>query len=394
MALEKTWRWFGPSDPISLKEVKQTGATGIVSALHQVPVGEIWTVEAITERKQMIEAEGLTWSVVESLPVHENIKKRAANYNELIENYKVSIRNLAECGIDTICYNFMPVLDWSRTNLMIPFSDGSFASGFLTKAFNAFDLFILKRKDAEKVLTTAQAEEAKRYFDSLTGEEKDKLTKAILFGLPGSWEQFTLEELRQYIAEYEKIGDKELRENLYSFLKEAAPVAEEAGVFLAIHPDDPPRPLLGLPRVVSNKDDLSQLIQAYDSPANGITLCTGALGAGYYNNLSEIAEMFAHRINFVHLRNVQPEKDGSFIEVNHLEGAVDMFAVIRTLLKEQKNRESEGKKNSRMPMRPDHGHLMLDDQHTRTFYPGYSLYGRMRGLAELRGLEMGISLTM
>jgi len=394
MALEKTWRWFGPNDPISLQEVKQTGATGIVNALHQIPVGDIWTVEQISERKQIIEAEGLTWSVVESLPVHENIKKRAGNYAQLIDNYKISLRNLAKCGIDTVCYNFMPVLDWSRTNLMIPFSDGSYASGFLTKAFNAFDLFILKRKNAEKDLSPADIEEAKQYFGSMTQKEKDELTKAILFGLPGSWEQFTLEELAKYIAEYENIGDKELRENLYAFLNEVGPAAEEAGVFLAVHPDDPPRPLLGLPRVVSNKNDLTLLTQAYNSPANGLTLCTGALGAGYFNNLTDLAETFADRINFVHLRNVEPQKDGSFIEVNHLEGAVDMFAVIRTLLKEQKKRESEGLKNARIPMRPDHGHLMLDDQHSRTFYPGYSLYGRMKGLAELSGLELGISLTL
>jgi mannonate dehydratase len=394
MALEKTWRWFGPNDPISLKEIKQTGATGIVNALHQVPAGDIWDVEQILTRKQIIEAEGLTWSVVESLTVHENIKKRTGNYAKLIDNYKISLRNLAKCGVDTVCYNFMPVLDWSRTNLMIPYNDGSFASGFITKAFNAFDLFILKRKNAENDFSQAEIEEAKQYFDSLSKHEADELTKAILFGLPGSWEQFTLEELAGYIAEYNTIGDKELRENLYAFLKEVGPAAEEEGIFLAVHPDDPPRPLLGLPRVVSNKNDLALLTQAYNSPANGITLCTGALGAGYFNNLTEIADTFADRINFIHLRNVQPEKDGSFIEVNHLEGAVDMFSVIRSLLIEQKKRESAGMKNARMPMRPDHGHLMLDDQYTRIFYPGYSLYGRMKGLAELSGLELGIRLTM
>ncbi|MFO7447315.1 MAG: mannonate dehydratase [Ignavibacteriaceae bacterium] len=390
MAFEQTWRWFGPNDPIKLSEVKQVGAAGIVNALHQVPVGEVWQVDEILKRKHMIESEGLKWSVVESLPVHENIKKRKDNYRQLIENYKISIRNLAQCGIDIICYNFMPVLDWSRTNLEVSFNNGTIASGFETIAFSAFDLFILKRQNAEESYTKKQINDAQKYYNSLNKTQIDKLTKTVLLGLPGSGEAFTIDELNKAISEYNEIGDAELRKNLYSFLKEIAPIAEESGVFMAIHPDDPPRPLLGLSRIVSNKNDIQHLLSAYDSPHNGLTLCTGSLGAGYDNDLMDITETFAKKVQFIHLRNVTRYANGDFLEDNHLDGHIDMYGVMKTLLLEQKKRIEEGRKNIRMPLRPDHGHLMLDDQNMRTFYPGYSLYGRMKGLAELRGLEMGI----
>ncbi len=390
MAFEETWRWFGPNDPISLKEIKQTGATGIVTALHQIPVGEIWSADEILKRKQLIEADGLTWSVVESLPVHENIKKQKGNYRQLIENYKTSLRNLATCGIDTVCYNFMPVLDWSRTDLAVPFRDGSITARFEMKALAAFDLFILKRPNAEKNYTGNEMTSAKLFFEGLNVQQKEKLTQVVLLGLPGSEEAFTLKGLQADIDEYKDVDDKALRDNLYAFLREVIPTAEESGVYMGIHPDDPPRPLLGLPRVVSTKKDLEQIVNAVDSPSNGITLCTGSLGAGYFNDCVNIAQSLAENVNFIHLRNVGRNAEGDFVEENHLEGDVDMYGVVKALLLEQQKRIDEGKKNARMPFRPDHGHLMLDDQRTRKFYPGYSLYGRMKGLAEIRGLELGI----
>lgn len=390
MAFEKTWRWFGPNDPVSLKEIKQTGATGIVTALHRIPVGEIWPEEEIISRKKMIESEGLTWSVVESLPVHENIKKQKDNYLQYIGNYKESIRNLGRCGIDTVCYNFMPVLDWSRTDLKVEFRDGSITTRFESKAFAAFDLFILKREGAEKDYGKELIGDAKKYYESLNEEQKKKLKDTVLLGLPGSLETYTLDEFKTALSGYDEIGDKELRENLKYFLKEIIPAAEQAGVLMAIHPDDPPFSLLGLPRVVSSKQDLGQILDTFDSVSNGITLCTGSLGAGYKNDLVDIAESFADKINFVHLRNVNRTSDGDFMEENHLEGEIDVYGVMKTLLIEQKRRREHGEKNIRMPMRPDHGHLMLPDLNKEGIYPGYSLFGRMRGLSELRGLETGI----
>ncbi|MGH7452770.1 MAG: mannonate dehydratase [bacterium] len=390
MLLEQTWRWFGPKDPITLQEIKQTGATGVVTALHHIASGEIWPVDEILKRKKIIEAEGLTWSVAESVPVHEDIKKRKGNYGQYIENYKASIRNLGQCGIDIICYNFMPVLDWSRTDLQVEFKDGSITTKFEAKAFAAFDIFILKRPNAEESYGKEQISFARQYFASLNESQKEKLKKTVLLGLPGSLETYTLEEFQSALSEYNEIGDSELRENLYDFIEEIIPVAEESRVLMAIHPDDPPWPLLGLPRVVCNKQDIEQILSVLDSPANGITLCTGSLGAGFDNDLVDMAERFAQRINFTHLRNVARNKAGDFIEDNHLEGDVDMYGVMKALLIEQKRRVDEGRKDTRMPMRPDHGHLMLPDQHRQGIYPGYSLFGRMRGLAELRGLELGI----
>ncbi len=394
MSLEQTWRWFGPKDPISLKEIKQTGAEGVVTALHHIPVGEVWTVAEILKRKEIIEAEGLRWSVTESLPVHEDIKKRKGNYKKFIENYKVSIKNLGKCGVDIICYNFMPVLDWSRTDLSVQFNDGSITSKFEIKVFTAFDLFILKRQNAEKDYTPDQIKNAKKYYEELNSQQKETLLQTVLLGFPGSGEAYTLEGLRSAIDEYSSIGENELRENLFYFLKEIIPAAEESGVLMGIHPDDPPRSLLGLPRVVSNKNDIRKILNAADSVSNGITLCTGSFGASIKNNLVEMAETFAGRINFIHLRNVKNFGDDGFIEENHLDGDVDIYGVMKALLIEQNRRKMMGRKDLRMPFRPDHGHLMTPDQNRGGIYPGYSLFGRMRGLAELRGLELGIKLSL
>jgi mannonate dehydratase len=390
MAFEETWRWFGPHDPITLPEIRQTGATGIVTALHHIPVGEVWSLAEIQKRKEIIEAAGFTWSVVESVPVHENIKKRKKNYQQLIANYQQTIKNLGTCGIDIVCYNFMPVLDWSRTDLQVLSQDGSITSKFEFKVFTAFDLFILKRKHAEKSYSATQLHQAKEYFSTLTDAQKKKLTDTILLGLPGSLEAYTLEEFRAALEEYDSLGESELRNHLSLFLKEVIPVAAASGVFLAIHPDDPPFSLLGLPRIVSTKNDVEQILSAVDSPFNGLTLCTGSFGAGYKNNLVDLAATFADRIKFIHLRNVRRNQEGDFFEENHLEGDVDMYHVVKILLLEQKRRIAQGRKDSRLPFRPDHGHLMIPDQHREGIYPGYSLFGRMRGLAELRGLELGI----
>ncbi|MBK8945980.1 MAG: mannonate dehydratase [Ignavibacteriae bacterium] len=390
MAFQQTWRWFGPNDPYSLKEIKQTSATGIVSALHQIPVGDIWQEDDILRRKGLIELEGFTWSVVESLPVHENIKKRKNNYKSLIENYKISIQNIAKCGIDTICYNFMPILDWSRTDLKVVNEDGSITSKFNSVAFRAFDLFILKRKIAENEYSQTQIDEAKKYFLQLDNSAIDKLISTILYGLPGSLDAYSLDDFKIALSEYEEIGDKELRENLYYFISEIAPIAEEYKVNLAIHPDDPPWSLLGLPRVVGNEKDINQILNAYNSNSNGITFCSGSLGVSVNNDLVEMAKQFSNRVNFIHLRNVKRNSQGDFQETYHLEGEIDLYNIVKEFLLEQKRRIENGRKDFRMPMRPDHGHLLFPDKDRTGIYPGYSLVGRLRGLAELRGLELGI----
>lgn len=394
ISFEQTWRWFGPKDPISLKEIKQTGASGIVTALHHIPVGEVWSVEEIIKIKQIIESEGFKWSVVESVPVHEDVKKRSDKYKKFIENYKLSVKNLGKCGVDTVCYNFMPVLDWSRTKLNVEYNDGSLTSKFELKAMAAFDLFILKRPGAESYYNSDVIDKAEKYFKSLNEDEKEKLNSTILLGLPGSFETYTIEKFKTALASYKEIGKAELSKNLQEFIKEVTPVAEEAGVSLAIHPDDPPMPLLGLPRVVSDKSDLQNILNAVDSPNNGITLCTGSLGAGYKNDIIDITKTFSDRINFIHLRNVNRDSEGDFIEVDHLNGDVDMYSVMKTIINEQKKRIENGRKDTRMPMRPDHGRLMLDDMKKKNIYPGYSLYGRMKGLAELRGLEKAIRCSL
>lgn len=388
MQFEQTWRWFGSYDTIKLSEIRQTGATGIVSALHHVPHGELWTVEDIQERKKEIEDAGLRWSVVESIPVHEDIKKQTGEYERHIGNYKQSIRNLAECGIHTVCYNFMPLTDWTRTALNHQLDDGSTALRFDKTAFAAFDLFILERDGAEQEYSAEQQEKAQKYMDSLDEDETHELTDTILLGLPGD-EEMTPAKFRDRLAEYENIDDQKLRSHLHHFLQEIIPVAEEHGVRMAIHPDDPPFPLFGLPRVVSTEADARELTEVVDSPANGLTLCTGSYGARPDNDLAGMAKRLGPRINFIHLRSVARDEDGSFQEANHLEGDAGMFDVMMALIKEQERRKAEGRTDLEIPMRPDHGHRMLDDLHKES-YPGYSGLGRLRGLAELRGLEMGI----
>ncbi len=394
MSFEQTWRWFGPNDPYSLKEIKQTGATGIVTALHQVPVGEVWPIDEIAKRKKLIESEGLTWSVTESVPVHEDIKKRGGNYRRYVENYKATLRNLAGCGVDIVCYNFMPVFDWLRTDLKVEFGDGSITTRFERKILAAFDIFMLKRKGAEKDYTEEQLREGNAHYERMGGEEKEKLLRTILLGLPGSLEAYTLDAFRVALEKYDSIGDAALRGNLHEFIKEITPAAEEAGVLLGIHPDDPPFPLFGLPRVVSNKRDLEQILAAADSPSNGLTFCPGSLVASPDNDVVDMAESLAKRINFIHLRNVKRDGKGGFIEDNHLDGDVDMYGVMKPLVIEQSRRAKLGLKSARMPMRPDHGHLMIPDMNREGIYPGYSLFGRMRGLAELRGLELGIRRSL
>lgn len=388
MYFKQTWRWFGTYDTISLSEVKQTGATGIVTALHHIPHGDVWPVEEIQKRKSEIEDAGLTWPVVESVPVHEDIKTQSGNYKTYIENYKQTIRNLAQCGIRTLCYNFMPVMDWTRTDLKYALEDGAIALSFEVTALAAFDLFILKRKEAANQYSNKQKEEAKKYFDSLDSNAIENLSKTILMGLPGD-EEISLEKFRHSLKKYSQTDDRKLRSNLHHFLKEIIPVAGREKVYMAIHPDDPPFSILGLPRVVSTEADAHDLLEAVDSPFNGLTFCTGSFGARSDNDLPGMIKRLGHRINFIHLRSVKRKAGGSFHEARHLEGDADMFHVVYALIREQQRRKNEGRRDLAIPMRPDHGHQILDDINKKA-YPGYSALGRLRGLAELRGLEMGI----
>ena len=388
MSMEQTWRWFGPQDPVSLSDARQAGATGVVSALHHLPFGAVWETAEIMERKRVIEEAGLRWLVAESIPLHECIKTRTGRYQEYLENYKQSVRNLGSCGIHTLCYNFMPVLDATRTDFNYRLADGSSALLFDATALAAFELYLLKRPGAEGNYSPYQKRKAKEYLDELSEGEVNALVKTIVAGFPGVGADYTLDQFQVVLDTYKNIGAAELKANLAHFLKEIVPVAEEAGVRMAIHPDDPPFPVLGLPRIVSTEEDVRELLTVVDSPFNGFTMCTGSFGVRGDNDLAGMVKRLGHRINFVHLRSTLRQKDGSFYESDHLTGDVDMFSVIKAVLEEQQKRKAAGK-DDYLPMRPDHGHQMLDDLHKKTI-PGYSAIGRLRGLAEIRGLELGI----
>lgn len=389
----ETWRWYGPDDPVSLFTIKQAGATGVVTALHHIANGEVWSEKEIEKRKLCIEAKGLSWKVVESIPVHEDIKRRSGNFQFYIENYKQSIRNLALSGITTICYNFMPVLDWTRTDLGYELDDGAKALCFEKIALSAFDLYLLQRSDAEKSYSVPEKQAAKRYLSTLSTLEKETLVKTIIAGLPGAEEGYTLKEFREILKTYNSVNSEELRENLVLFLEEIIPVAEEHGILLGLHPDDPPFPILGLPRIVSTEADYAYIFDRVPSMNNGITFCTGSLGVLPKNDLIRLLKRFIHRTHFVHLRSIKRDIDGSFYEANHLEGDVDMYTLIKILLEEEWSRKGIGRSDSQIPMRPDHGHQMLDDLNKVT-NPGYSAIGRLRGLAELRGVMFAISKEM
>jgi len=387
------WRWFGPEDPVTLDDIKQAGATAIVSALHHVPNGEVWTKKEILTRKEMIRSKGLDWKVVESVPIHENIKTRTGNFISSISNYKKTLENLAENGISIVCYNFMPVLDWTRTSLDYVTKDGSRALRFDRDALAAFDMFILKREGAEESYSKEERENAKKYLNELTGSERQKLIDTIIAGLPGSEEGYSLEQFRNALLAYDRIDPETLRQNLISFLEEIIPVASRNRLLMCIHPDDPPFPILGLPRVVSTEEDYALIFKSVPDLSNGITFCTGSLGVRQDNNLTQMFKRFANRIHFLHLRSTKRDDYGNFFEANHLEGDVDMVGIVKEIIAEENRRREEGRSDVSIPMRPDHGHQMLDDLKKVT-NPGYSGIGRLRGLAELRGLELGISKSI
>jgi len=389
----ESFRWYGPNDAVSLRDIRQAGAVNIVSALHHVPNGEVWEIEEIKAHQKLIEAAGLQWGVVESVPIHEDIKQRVGNFQHYINNYKQTLKNLASCGIHTVCYNFMPVLDWTRTHLYKTLDDGSTALAFQIDAMRAFDLCILKRAQAKEEYTPDEVNAAEKYFDSLDVDAIDELTKSIIAGLPGAEEGYTLDQFNQRIQAYKHLSKQDLQQHLILFLQELVPTLEAVDLRMCIHPDDPPQSLFGIPRVVSTAEDLDVFFSAVPSVYNGLTFCTGSFGVRADNDLNAMFSKHASRIHFLHFRSTQRDGNGNFYEANHLEGDVDMFSMVKAALNEESTRKKSGRPDWAIPMRPDHGHQMLDDLNKHT-NPGYSAIGRLRGLAEIRGLALAISRTL